>query len=191
MTVMIIPTDSPITPSSSLGGKFPFGLPGVEEKFKPVEKNPRTTSPNDSDLAGHIGPTTGLGPQKEFEPPMVRLLPPTSANSVPIQIWEGTVIEVDHANGTMQVVLDAKMGQIPRHTGEIDLEWVAEQDTDLVRSGAVFYLTLFKHTKRGSIVNSQELRFRRRPSWSAGQLKQAKRNAEMLLSKMKPPLPAK
>ncbi len=85
----------------------------------------------------------------------------------------------------MQVLLDAKIGQMPRHTGEIDLEWVSEQDQDLVRPGAVFYLTLFKRTKHGSIENSQELRFRRRPSWTVAQLKQIEEDAATLLSKMK------
>jgi hypothetical protein len=70
--------------------------------------------------------------------------------------------------------------------GEIDLEWVAEQDQDLVRPGAVFYLTLFKRTKRGSVENAQELRFRRRPAWSSGQLKQIEQDAARLLAKMKP-----
>ena len=85
----------------------------------------------------------------------------------------------------MTVFLDAKMGQIARHTGEIDLEWVSEQDADLVRPGAVFYLTLFKRTSRGSIQNAQELRFRRRPSWSAAQMRQLERDAAMIRSKMK------
>ncbi len=191
MTKMIIPTDSPITPSSFLGGNFASRPPDREEKFKPVEKKPRTTFPSDPDLASGIRPTTGHEPHKEFDPPLARLSPLTGADSIPIQIWEGTVTEVDRANDTMQVVLDAKMGQIPRHAGEIELQWVAEQDQDLVRPGAVFYLTLFKRTKRGSIENSQELRFRRRPSWSAEQLRQVKKDAEMFLSKMRPPLPAK
>jgi hypothetical protein len=68
----------------------------------------------------------------------------------------------------MRVSLEAKMVPIPRHQAEIDLEWVAEQDQDLVRPGAIFYLTLFKRTKRGSVENAQELRFRRRPAWSSG-----------------------
>jgi hypothetical protein len=70
--------------------------------------------------------------------------------------------------------------------GEIDLEWVAEQDQDLVRPGAVFYLTLFKRTTRGSVENAQELRFRRRPAWSTAQLRRVEQEAAMLLSKMKP-----
>jgi len=72
-----------------------------------------------------------------------------------------------------------------RHTGEIDLEWVSEQDLALVGPGAVFYLTLFKRTKSGSIENAQELRFRRRPSWSEVQLEQIAEDATRVLAKMK------
>jgi hypothetical protein len=122
-----------------------------------------------------------------FEPPLAKHLvgSDVDANSSPLQVWEGTVIAVDRAAGVMQVLLDAKIGNVPRHTGEIELEWVDEQDFDLVRPGAVFYLTLFKRTKP-SIENAQELRFRRRPSWSVTQLKQIEKDAEVLLSKMKP-----
>lgn len=106
------------------------------------------------------------------------------ANSTPLEVWEGTVISVDQAAGEIKVVLDAKMGKMPRHTGEVDLEWVAEQDRDLVRPGAVFYLTLFKRSKP-SVENAQELRFRRRPSWTAKQIKNIEAGAEALASKFK------
>lgn len=109
----------------------------------------------------------------------------SSVDATPLQIWEGTVLEVDDTAQVMHVLLDAKMGDVPRHTGDIDLEWVAEQDRDLVQPGAVFYLTLFKRTTRGSVQNSQELRFRRRPAWSPAQIKQVERDAAMLRSKMK------
>lgn len=103
----------------------------------------------------------------------------------PIQIWEGCVLIVDRQTETMQVVLTAKMGNIPEHTGEIELRWVADQDADLVRPGAVFYLTLYRRLKRGSIENSQELRFRRRPDWTRRQLDQIQEDAKKLLTKMK------
>jgi hypothetical protein len=133
------------------------------------------------------GLTTGLT-SRRFAAPIARsgLAHSVDVNSTPIQIWEGTVVSIDTEQDRMRVSLLAKIGQIPRHTGEIDLEWVTEQDKDLVREGAVFYLTLFKRTKRGSIENTQELRFRRRPSWSASQIKQVARDAEMIRSKMKP-----
>ena len=86
----------------------------------------------------------------------------------------------------MQVLLSAKKGAIPEHTGTISLRSVAEQDADLVKPGAVFYLTMFNQTKRGgTIVNSQELQFRRRPNWSKSQLERIDERAEKFISKMK------
>ncbi len=94
--------------------------------------------------------------------------------------------QVDTKAGVMHVQLNAKMGDVPRHSAEIELQWVSDQDKDLVQPGAVFYLTLFKRTKwGGSIENSQELRFRRRPSWSLMELKRIDEKASVLLSKMK------
>jgi hypothetical protein len=125
---------------------------------------------------------------RRFSAPLVEnaLVRPLEVNSTPIQIWEGTVVSIDRNLSSMHVLLDAKMGHVPRHSGDIELEWVAEQDQDLVEPGAIFYLTLFKRTRRGSIENAQELRFRRRPSWSAVQIKQIEQGAEMIRSKMKP-----
>jgi len=103
----------------------------------------------------------------------------------PLQIWEGRVLTVDRQSGTMEVLLNAKMGNIPEHTGEIELQWVADQDADLVRPGAVFYLTLYRRLRHGSIENSQELRFRRRPNWTRRQIDLIQENATRLLTKMK------
>lgn len=152
----------------------------------PVERIRGTTRPIDLELLRGTIPDRVNAPQKTFEPPLAPKMPPThvSANSTPLQIWEGTVVDVDHAAGTMQVLLDAKIGQMPQHTGEIGLEWVDDQDQDLVRPGAVFYLMLFKRTKP-SVENAQKLRFRRRPAWSASQIEQIERDAAMLRSKMK------
>jgi len=103
---------------------------------------------------------------------------------VPIQIWEGEVLGVDQDAGMMQVLLSAKMGEVPDHTAEISLEWVVEQDKDLVSPGSVFYWTLYKEIKRGSIINSQELRFRRLPSWSKNQIERVHRAAEQLFARI-------
>lgn len=102
-----------------------------------------------------------------------------------IQLWEGRVLDVDLQNDVMNVLLTAKMGQIPEHTAEIELQWVSDQDRDLVVPGAVFYLTLYKKTRRGSIQNSQELRFRRRPSWTKQQVQKVYSDAEQILAKMR------
>ncbi len=103
----------------------------------------------------------------------------------PLQIWEGTVQSVDQSAGTMDVILVSKTVEIPEHTGSIELQWVSDQDKDLVRPGAVFYLTLFKRTRRGSIENSQELRFRRVPNWTRKQLQQVNTEVDALRSKFK------
>ena len=108
-----------------------------------------------------------------------------SPDAAVIQIWEGKVIGVDQEQGVMHVLLEAKLGNDPPHTGDIELQWVAAQDIDLVRPGAIFYLTLYKRTKRGTIENAQELRFRRLPTWSRHQLARVKLDAEMVRSKMK------
>lgn len=107
------------------------------------------------------------------------------ADASPLQIWEGRILQVNHENRSMEVLLSAKMGNVADHTGEIDLEWVSEQDIDLVRPGAVFYLTLYKRLKRGTVENAQELRFRRLPNWSRHQLKQVKDVTQVMLSKVR------
>lgn len=121
-----------------------------------------------------------------FPPPSVFALSPGEiVRSSLIQTWEGTVVRVDGESHTMEVRLNAKIGQVPEHAGEIDLQWVSEQDKDLVQPGAIFYLTLSRRVKRGGIENNQELRFRRLPSWTKRQVAQVERDACMLLSKMK------
>lgn len=187
MTLMPNLTDLTVIPSPSLGSNSASRFPSMRGEYRPVEKNLGETFQSVLELSGAKAVTADYALKKKFAPPQARSFSHASADSIPIQIWEGTVIEVDHASKSMKVTLDAKMGQIPRHTGEIDLEWVAEQDEDLLLPGGVFYLTLFKRTKRGSIENSQELRFRRRPSWSAEQMQQLNNGAEMVRSKMKQP----
>jgi len=121
-------------------------------------------------------------------PPMIDVDPMRSAESLTtavIQIWEGKVLSIDKEAGAMEVKLSAKIGSTPDHSAEISLQWVAPQDMDLVKPGAIFYWTLYKETKRGTIRNSQELRFRRLPSWSKIQLAQIKSDAKKLAKKIK------
>jgi hypothetical protein len=104
-----------------------------------------------------------------------------------LQIWEGTVLDVDMKHQLMRAQLRAKQpGQMEDHVGDIHFEWVTEQDLQLIRPGAVFYLTLYK-TRRpgGTLVNSQELRFRRLPAWTQSQLAQVDAMAEAMMKKIK------
>lgn len=141
----------------------------------------QTPNLNDQD---NIQAITQLN-EKPFDSPLVNFPQFEAIDSSPLQIWEGKVLEVDHDNGLMQVLLSAKLNPMLPHTGEIELQWVSEQDKDLVCPGAIFYLTLFKRIKRGGIENAQELRFRRLPSWTKQQVVQVEQEASMLLSKMK------
>jgi len=183
-----VSTDLPVNPGGSSVGDPELRRQGGRGKFEPVVNITTTTRARDSELSGATAHPSEQGPQRRYDPPRVKYLLPVDVNadSTPMQVWEGTVLGVNHETAVMQVLLDPKIGQMPRHTGEVDLEWVSEQDQDLVRPGAVFYLTLFKRTRQGSIENSQELRFRRRPSWSAAQLKQIENDAAFLFSKMRP-----
>lgn len=100
-----------------------------------------------------------------------------------IQIWEGVVTDVDKKNNIMAVKLKDRGGLIEDHNADISLQWVVDQDYDLVSPGAVFYWTIYKETKRGSISNAQEIRFRRLPSWTKSQMNHLKSDAEYIASK--------
>jgi len=108
-----------------------------------------------------------------------------SPDSAELEVWEGVVVSVDREKNVMDVTLEAKISPIPMHTGSIGLEWVSDQDLELVRSGAVFYLTLYKQTLRGTIKNSQELRFRRRFNWSKLELDRISAGANALSGRPK------
>lgn len=186
-TKMITSTDVSISLDSSLAGDPNSGRQSRARSLKPVIRHVgRTTADSSVDLPEGTTLTRNGAPQRTFSAPMVNasILHEVKADSTPLQVWEGTVLTIDHSACVMQVLLDAKIGQMSRHTGEIDLDSVSAQDQDLVRPGAVFYLTLYKRTIP-SVENIQELRFRRRPSWSVAQLKQIERDASMFLSKMK------
>ena len=185
---MPVLTDAPINLDPSLDNDPILRRQGQRRRINPVVLSPgRMNTAWEPDLSDDTGINRSEAPRKRFVVPAATAAIPrdVAADSIPLQIWEGTVLEVDRAAGVMQVLLSAKIGEIPRHTGEVELEWVSDQDQDLVRPGAVFYLTLFKRTKHGSVENAQELRFRRRPSWSALQLKQVEQDADLLLSKLK------
>lgn len=107
--------------------------------------------------------------------------------AAPIEVWEGEVKSVNSQNEVMHVYLRSKVGHFPDHAAEISLEWVTPQDKDLVRPGAVFYWSLYKETRRGSIRNSQELRFRRLPNWSKSQIQRIREESGKLFQNPKAP----
>lgn len=118
-------------------------------------------------------------------PRLAKTMQPQIEAAVP-QIWEGTVLAVNEAGGSLRASLRAKRGEIEDHVGEIAFEWVMDQDRDLVAPGAVFYLTIYKSRLRGgTVLNSQELRFRRLPAWTKQQVAKVQELAESIAKKMK------
>jgi hypothetical protein len=147
-----------------------------------IETSPNTQPERASKYSETLTTQTKVKPPASMASRTLRV----DLQTVPIQIWEGTVIDIDARGRAINAILNAKKGCIPRHSAKIAMEWVSEQDADLVRPGAVFYLTLYKRTLRGTVQNSQELRFRRRPSWSATQIEQIRKMGEDLLRNMRP-----
>lgn len=97
----------------------------------------------------------------DLEPPPVAIIPTSSI----IELFEGVVQTV--GDQEMDVVLRAKRNQeTPDHAMAISLKFVQPQDKPLVRSGAVFYLTMFIETTGRTVRNVEEIRFRREPDWT-------------------------
>lgn len=158
-----------------------------KRKLEPIEDLHRvTTWAQGDELLETIALKRTFSERKFYSPPVAKRVLPSDVrvSSTPLQVWEGTVLEVDFEKQSMEVLLTPTMGKGSRHTGEIELEWVSQQDLDLVAPGAVFYLTLFKRSLP-SVENAQELRFRRMPAWSAAQIKKIKEAAAALESKIK------
>ena len=164
--------------------------PNIERNLKPSEKRAVRVAVTHTSMwnLDNAGPETSsdVALTKRYLPPRpVFVTKPSDADAVVIQLWEGRVLSVDDASKSMQVLLSAKVVTMPDHTAQIELQWVAEQDLELVRPGAVFYLTLYRQLRKGSVKNAQELRFRRRPTWSKQQIQSIANDAEMLVKKMR------
>jgi hypothetical protein len=151
----------------------------------PPRPAPRTT----------VGPlssgnkSTGSSSSSELQPvqtlaALERIPLDTAPDSVELEVWEGVVLDIDLRARSMQVRLEAKNSNLETHTAKISFDYVADQDSDLVKPGAVFYLTLFNQTVRGTVRNSQELRFRRRPDWSKQQIETIESDAKSLSGKI-------
>jgi hypothetical protein len=151
----------------------------------PPKQLPTTTAKPQTADAALTGPALfrGLQPIETLASLASRPLD-TAPDSVELEVWEGVVLEVDPISHTMQVTLEAKNSNIEPHTAKISFEYVADQDEDLVRPGAVFYLMLYNQTVRGTIYNIQNLRFRRRPDWSKKQIESIELDAKRLAGKI-------
>ncbi|MFT4068961.1 hypothetical protein [Paraburkholderia sp.] len=113
-----------------------------------------------------------------------KTLAQVAAYTAPIEIFEGTVRSVDRSSEVMFVTLTSKTRDVSDHAADISFAWVNPQDLDLVAPGAVFYLSLYRERRGGTIRNTEELRFRRMPTWTRTQIDRLKDDAARLYSKL-------
>jgi len=111
-------------------------------------------------------------------------LPRTSTRrsvSLSTERWEGTVLDVgEDAFRARLVDLDQSTAD---EEAEIFLSEVSDEDLPLLKRGALFYWSIGYHTdRRGQRTKSSLIRFRRLPTWTKADLKEAERAAEMTSS---------
>jgi hypothetical protein len=109
-----------------------------------------------------------------------RVKPRLAAESdLSLQKWEGQVLEVYSDSFTARLTDITAKGA--KEDAEFPLSQVADDDRNLLQSGAIFYWSIGrKHdsTNRPSIVS--ELRMRRLPDWSDDEITKASLEAEDL-----------
>jgi len=177
------------TASSSmrgLGSDGNFRRVGVDQPDLDIERRAkRVVERNRSELSTLVLEQPAVSPVVSRKRKLFTPSAPLMDSAVQ-QVWEGTVIEVDDAQQLMRVMLRSKRLEMEDHAGEIDLTEVMPQDRNLVRPGAVFYLTLCRNRlPKGTFQNAQELRFRRVYSWTQQQLAKVEALADELSRRVK------
>ena len=131
---------------------------------------------------------TGLLPRKaideedEPEVPISLVFPEIRKpeyQSVVLQDWEGVIETVDNESFAARLRDLTINERYPSEMVEIPIEDVSEDDLELLRVGAVFYLTVgrLKH-RNGRQERFGRIVFRRLPSWTSSAVRRAKERAE-------------
>ena len=134
-------------------------------------------------------------PERRFELPDEEEEPhPLSSQALPeeksterseeiIRDWEGVVDEVLEDEGIFSARLcDLTAGEIyPSETAEIPIEDVSDDDRELLRPGAVFYLTTGRSLRRGRWELFGRMAFRRLPSRTPADLRRIEERARSLI----------
>jgi hypothetical protein len=112
-------------------------------------------------------------------PPEERRRRPTL---VPLQEWEGHVIDISEHGFTARLVDMTRQESVAREEADFELDEVSDPDRDLLREGAVFRWTIgYETAPSGSKKRVSQLVFRRLPKWTKKELAQADRDADKLL----------
>ncbi len=98
---------------------------------------------------------------------------------IPLQKWEGVVLEVEPDIFRARLV-DLTCPNPPEEV-ELPRGEVSDSDVDLLRPGGLFYWTIgYLDDRFGQRQRTSRIRFRRLPPWTADELESARREAELL-----------
>ena len=102
---------------------------------------------------------------------------------VPLQEWEGYVIDISERGFTARLVDITRQEHIAAEEADFDLEEVSDPDLYLLREGAVFRWTIgYETALGGSKKRVSQLVFRRLPKWTKKEIAQADQDADKLLN---------
>ena len=98
-----------------------------------------------------------------------------------LQDWEGVVETIGNETFTARLRDRASSESYAGEMAELPVADISEDDRELLRSGAVFYLTVGRLVRAsGRQERVGRLVFRRLPAWTASTLRRAKQRAERL-----------
>jgi hypothetical protein len=105
---------------------------------------------------------------------------PVAEGLIPLQSWEGVVLEVDEDSFSAR--LADISGEHQDEEVELSKEELSEFDLDLLERGAIFYWTIGYRQRlpNGARERVSRIRFRRLPAWSKAELTTAHERAETL-----------
>lgn len=121
--------------------------------------------------------------------PALRTLPSSSWHAeadglprerlIPLQAWEGAVLEVDDSSFVARAVDVA--GEHADEEVSLPKDELSDFDLDLLEPGAIFYWTIgYREKPGGARERVSQIRFRRLPAWSTPQLEQVEVRADAL-----------
>lgn len=117
-----------------------------------------------------------LAKRRVIEPAVWRQTEPTRDKFVPLQRWEGVVLEVEGEHFSARLTNLTADG--PLEEAQLQLIDVADEDLDLVQRGAVFYWSIgYMNSSSGQRSRVSTLRFRRLPVWSREEIEAGKLRA--------------
>ncbi len=146
-----------------------------------IPSNFRSLDPNPQKNAVTTAPSGNLLPEKQAAPAVVFLKrdPIVQSRFVPLQKWEGTVLQVSEESFFARLIDLTSDGA--DEEAEFPLEEVSDADRPLIGTGAIFYWNIgYIDSLSGERTRASIIRFRRLPVWRAEELTKAKQKAQCI-----------